>query len=143
MKQYTNETIAVLWDAEKCIHSAKCVHGLPSVFKPGERPWINIEHAPSEDIMRVIDMCPSGALSYKKLQTTEGTTTVEQTTTAQPSTEIKVLKQGPLLIKGVCTLLDADGNEITTNESFALCRCGQSNKKPFCDGTHKTIGFQG
>lgn len=143
MKQYTNETITVLWDTEKCIHSAKCARGLPAVFNPKERPWINLAHASSEDIMRVIDTCPSGALSYKKLQSTQEATTVEYTPAQLAATEIKVLKQGPLLIKGTCTLIDADGNEITKNESFALCRCGESKKKPFCDGTHKTIGFQG
>lgn len=64
-KTYTNREITVTWDATKCIHSGKCVEGSPSVFKPREKPWINMEGGPSEPIMKTIDQCPSGALSYK------------------------------------------------------------------------------
>jgi CDGSH iron-sulfur domain-containing protein 3 len=51
---------------------------------------------------------------------------------------------GPLVIEGPFTLADAEGNlfSLTTGKPvIALCRCGQSSKKPFCDGTHKTCGF--
>ncbi len=49
---------------------------------------------------------------------------------------------GPYIVKGGAKLLDADGNEFDTRETIALCRCGQSSNKPFCDGTHKTVGFE-
>lgn len=68
---------------------------------------------------------------------------MEQSPVEYTATEITVRAQGPLLVKGTCILRDADGNEITKNETFALCRCGSSSNKPFCDGTHKTIDFQG
>jgi CDGSH-type Zn-finger protein len=57
---------------------------------------------------------------------------------------IKVREHGPILITGPITLTDHLGNQydITGKTSIALCRCGQSSKKPFCDGTHKTCGFQ-
>ncbi len=58
-------------------------------------------------------------------------------------TEIKLAKNGPLLIKGACELLDANGQPMEKRETFGLCRCGGSKNKPFCDGTHKTNGFQG
>jgi CDGSH-type Zn-finger protein len=57
--------------------------------------------------------------------------------------EIKFAKNGPILVKGECEMVDAEGKKIATKESFALCRCGGSKNKPFCDGTHKTNGFQG
>lgn len=51
-------------------------------------------------------------------------------------------RNGPYLLRGEFTILDQDGNEIeTTRETVALCRCGRSQSKPFCDGTHKAIGF--
>ena len=51
-------------------------------------------------------------------------------------------RNGPYLLRGDFTILDQDGNEIeTTRETVALCRCGRSQRKPFCDGTHKVIGF--
>jgi CDGSH-type Zn-finger protein len=54
--------------------------------------------------------------------------------------EIKVRKNGPYLVTGVA-LKDAEGNPIHSDETFALCRCGRSAAKPFCDGTHKRVGF--
>jgi CDGSH-type Zn-finger protein len=58
-------------------------------------------------------------------------------------TQIIALDSGPYLVKGPVVLLDADSNEFRAERStFALCRCGGSQNKPFCDGTHKKIGFR-
>ena len=56
---------------------------------------------------------------------------------------IKTRENGPLLITGVVTLTDHLGNKYDTagKETIALCRCGQTAKRPFCDGTHKNCGF--
>ncbi|MEM7344548.1 MAG: CDGSH iron-sulfur domain-containing protein [Chloroflexota bacterium] len=59
------------------------------------------------------------------------------------SVEIKAMKGGPCVIMGSATYIDADGNEQTTpGKAIALCRCGQSANKPFCDGTHSAAGFE-
>lgn len=50
---------------------------------------------------------------------------------------IKVRENGPYLVTGKVTLVDADGHPYTTTENFALCRCGHSQTKPFCDGSHR------
>lgn len=51
-------------------------------------------------------------------------------------------RDGPLLIRGAATLLAPGGEEISCNrDPVALCRCGRSKIKPFCDGTHKLVGF--
>jgi CDGSH-type Zn-finger protein len=55
---------------------------------------------------------------------------------------IKVSRNGPYVVKGPVELTDADGKTYTVKASFALCRCGASTTKPFCDGTHSKIGFQ-
>ncbi len=58
---------------------------------------------------------------------------------------IRVRDNGPLLIEGPIKILDADGNEFPRDASkpaVALCRCGHSQKIPFCDGSHKTCDFQ-
>jgi uncharacterized Fe-S cluster protein YjdI len=135
MKEYTNEEIIVCWEPEKCIHSRNCVKGLPEVFDRSKRPWINMSGAASEEIMSVIDRCPSGALSYRKI----GGDALAKS--QEPSASIKVLKNGPLLVEGSCRLIDREGKEIESCGPFALCRCGKSLKKPFCDGTHAEIGF--
>lgn len=58
--------------------------------------------------------------------------------------EIKITKNGPLLIAGKAMFTDANGNvKETEGAMVALCRCGQSANKPFCDGTHKTVNFEG
>ena len=54
---------------------------------------------------------------------------------------ITVNANGPYLVKGPVTLLDPSGKKFVVQESFALCRCGGSENKPFCDGTHRKIGF--
>lgn len=55
---------------------------------------------------------------------------------------IQVLRNGPYIVTGSAGLTDANGQKIEAGEKFALCRCGASTKKPFCDGTHSKIGFQ-
>ncbi len=54
---------------------------------------------------------------------------------------IKVRENGPYLVTGVVTLVDADGTPYQVEQNFVLCRCGGSQSKPFCDGSHKTNGF--
>ena len=55
---------------------------------------------------------------------------------------ITVLGDGPYLVQGPARIVDFEGNEFRVNHNVAaLCRCGQSDRKPFCDGTHATIGF--
>lgn len=58
--------------------------------------------------------------------------------------EISLSKNGPIRVRGEVVLKDAEGNVIELQKDvFSLCRCGQSQNKPFCDGTHKTCGFVG
>jgi CDGSH-type Zn-finger protein len=55
---------------------------------------------------------------------------------------IDIIKNGPYIVKGEVELKDADGNSYPAEKRMALCRCGASTEKPFCDGTHSKIGFQ-
>jgi uncharacterized Fe-S cluster protein YjdI len=137
MKEYSNKEIKVLWNPEKCIHAGECVKGLPQVFSRDSTPWIDIQRASSEDIMKVVDRCPSGALTYEKMQSEGGNRANES------SAKIKVTKNGPLLVEGRCTLRDNKGKELAGQGPFALGRCGSSEKTPLCDGTHIKIGSDG
>ncbi|MDH3458064.1 MAG: CDGSH iron-sulfur domain-containing protein [Gemmatimonadota bacterium] len=56
-------------------------------------------------------------------------------------TTIKIRKNGPYLVTGVCKVTDHEGNAIEVKENFVLCRCGASTNKPFCDGTHNKVNF--
>jgi CDGSH-type Zn-finger protein len=59
-----------------------------------------------------------------------------------PDVTITIRKNGPYIVNGTVELKDADGNTYPAKENMALCRCGASTKKPFCDGTHSKVGFQ-
>ena len=62
-----------------------------------------------------------------------------------PVVEIRVRKNGPYRVEGPLRLVDAEGNEYDLaerGEAIALCRCGASTTKPFCDGTHSKTGFE-
>lgn len=154
MKEYANDELVVYWKPEKCIHSRNCVRGLPGVFDRSKRPWINMAGASSEEIMRTIDRCPSGALSYKRVsgngaignEASEneaiGNEAGEADETMQEkAASIRVTKNGPLLVEGSCVLVDSEGRRAASSGPFALCRCGKSRKKPFCDGSHVRTGF--
>ncbi len=61
---------------------------------------------------------------------------------ADTTPTITIKKNGPYLISGVYELTNSKGEHIATKDNMSLCRCGQSKTKPFCDGTHRTCGFE-
>lgn len=63
-KDYDNGEVVIIWQPEKCIHSGNCVRGLPKVFNPRKKPWIEVTQASSEQLINQVKKCPSGALSY-------------------------------------------------------------------------------
>lgn len=63
-KEYSNGEVTIVWKPEMCIHSAICARGLPGVFQPREKPWVKEQGASTQEIIRQIQKCPSGALSY-------------------------------------------------------------------------------
>ena len=65
-KEYTNGEVTIVWQSGKCIHSANCVKNNPEVFKPKEKPWLRPENASSDELIKQVHQCPSGALSIKK-----------------------------------------------------------------------------
>lgn len=137
-KEYSNGEVTVVWQSSKCIHSKNCFNGLPKVFNPEQRPWIQLESSNTEAIMAQVGKCPSGALSYYK----NGEKEMEEEQMEEQRTKIEVMKNGPLLVHGAITVKGKDGNESAKDKVTALCRCGQSANKPYCDGTHNTCGFK-
>jgi uncharacterized Fe-S cluster protein YjdI len=136
-KKYTNGEITVVWKPAACIHSGVCWKGLNAVFNPKVRPWVDINAASTEQISAQVDECPSGALSY--FRNSDG----EAATKSPSQVVVEVTQDGPLLITGDVTIKLSDGTEEAVHEETALCRCGQSGNKPFCDGSHTRTGFKG
>ncbi len=127
--------IRVTWSGRRCIHVAECVRGLPRVFRPGERPWIHAERAEAETLARVVERCPSGALHYER---TDG-----GPAEAVPArNEARPRRNGPLFVRGDLEIAAADGTVMLRDVRVALCRCGRSENKPFCDNRHLAAEFR-
>lgn len=133
-RRYGGEQIEISFDTRRCIHAEACVHGLPAVFDSGRRPWIMPDGAPAAAIAAVIASCPSGALRYRRL---DGGPEEQPA----PGASVVVAPNGPLYVRGELRLLGADGALIAAGPRMALCRCGQSRNKPFCDNSHRAAGF--
>ena len=135
-KEYTNGELTIVWKPAKCIHAGECVKALPKVYDPKRRPWIVAEGADTAALKDQIGKCPSGALSYFM----NGEENKEEQSL---ETKIEVLQNGPLLVYGTLSVIDKDGNAETKNKTTAFCRCGASNNKPYCDGSHAKAKFEG
>ena len=135
VKRYTKEGVTVVWKPDVCIHSTICFKGLPRVFNPNKRPWINMEGSELEKIKQQVANCPSGALSLE--------TNNAASVTDSSDYLVEVLKDGPLCVHGSLKVKHADGSEENKTTKTFFCRCGQSSKKPYCDGTHKKVEFVG
>ena len=134
-KEYSNGELTVVWKPSKCMHAKVCVSMLPNVYDPNKKPWITAENASTEELKTQINKCPSGALSYftkGEKPTAEGAT----------STTINVAENGPLIMTGPIEVTHSDG-KVETKTKAAFCRCGASNNKPYCDGSHVAASFKG
>jgi len=136
-KKYTNGEVTIVWKPGMCIHSTICFKGLGKVFDPQKRPWITPEGGTTEQIIDQVKKCPSGALSYYLNNEAGHDVKVEA------ETIVETMPNGPLLVYGNVTVKDTNGNLTKKNNVTAFCRCGGSSNKPFCDGSHKKIGFEG
>jgi len=124
------EKITIRFNGRRCIHSRFCVLGAPSVFRantPGT--WICPDAMPVEDLVTVAHECPSGAIRYTRKD--GGPQEV-----APPVNLASLRENGPYALRAELKLTGEDAGYRAT-----LCRCGASKRKPFCDGSHKTIGF--
>ncbi|MDH3698498.1 MAG: (4Fe-4S)-binding protein [Flavobacteriaceae bacterium] len=138
IKEYVNGDLTVVWKPAKCIHAAVCVETLPQVYDPNAKPWIKPENASIDELKAQIGKCPSGALSYRMAGATN--LGVDAISDAIP---VEVIKNGPVIVKGSVSIVLPDGSMMKKERSTAFCRCGASANKPFCDGTHKKVGFEG
>jgi CDGSH-type Zn-finger protein/uncharacterized Fe-S cluster protein YjdI len=124
------QKVVIEFDGSKCIHSRHCVLDRPDVFVPnvtGE--WIHPDAATPEDVVALARNCPSGAIVARRLDggSDEAAPLVNT---------VRVLENGPLALRGTLTISGAPAGYRAT-----LCRCGQSQHKPYCDGMHAQVGF--
>jgi uncharacterized Fe-S cluster protein YjdI len=136
IKKYVKDELTIIWKPQTCIHAAVCVQMLPDVYNPNEKPWLKQENASVAALKEQINACPSGALSY-----IDSTETNNKNESIMVNAAVK--ENGPMLIKGDLEITHADGRVETKSGMTAICRCGASANKPFCDGAHAKVGFKG
>lgn len=134
-KVYRNDRIEVTWEPSFCIHFAACIRGSSKAFDPRRKPWVEIDAETPERIAEIVANCPTGALNARWLDGTPPQA-LPEATTVMPTLD------GPLFVRGRLRLLDREGNVIREDTRVALCRCGHSQNKPFCDDSHYKVGFE-
>jgi CDGSH-type Zn-finger protein/uncharacterized Fe-S cluster protein YjdI len=204
--EYHGERVTIIIRGERCIHSRNCVLDRPDVFVPNAPgAWVHPDNATPDEIAALAANCPSGAISYLRLDGAEaekpplvntvhirengplafhaeldiaGDRSAFRATlcrcgasknkpycdnshvaagfaaSGEPPTKesaplarrdgvlgVTPAPNGPLLLQGAVEICSGTGRTVFRAEKTALCRCGASNAKPFCDGSHVRIGF--
>jgi CDGSH-type Zn-finger protein len=138
VKDFTGGEIVVHFNKLQCSAAGECWRGLPGVFIHGETSrggtWIQPAHESAGKVMDVIRRCPSGALRY----THRGETGPAH---SEPAS-IRIRRNGPYEVTGNIPLRAPFWMEGQTRQIYALCRCGASRNKPFCDGSHGRVKFE-
>jgi CDGSH-type Zn-finger protein/uncharacterized Fe-S cluster protein YjdI len=126
------KTVTIHFDAKKCIHSRGCVLGYPNVYVPNVKgEWIHPDAASPEEVMHTALNCPSGAI---RVAHNDGSETSDKPPVVNT---LRVRENGPLAVEAELLLRGAR----QASPRATLCRCGQSQNKPFCDGAHAAAGF--
>lgn len=133
-KVYRGQDIEVSFDLDICVHIGECLRGQRQVFQLHRRPWILPDLAAADEVADVIQRCPSGALLYRRL---DGGPQEEPDAT----TTVTPIRDGPLLVTGTIEVRRDEGT-VENLPRATLCRCGQSQHKPFCDNQHLATGFR-
>jgi len=134
-RTYTTDEIEVSWDSGRCIHVGFCSKALIEVFNPERRPWIQLDAGELGEIIQVVENCPSGALTYNRIDG-GAQEQVDATTTIVP------WPNGPYFVRGSFQVEDRHGDVYDTAPRATLCRCGHTSNHPFCDLSHRDVGFR-
>lgn len=132
--RYEGDEIEITYDVGRCIHAGECVEGLPDVFDPERKPWVDPDGARAGRIASVIHRCPSGALSYRRLDGEADEPTPEENV-------VRIEPDGPIHVTGNIEIRTADGELLSRETRATLCRCGLSSNKPYCDNSHQDADF--
>jgi CDGSH-type Zn-finger protein/uncharacterized Fe-S cluster protein YjdI len=206
VEEVRGKKVLLQFEGKRCVHTRHCVLEHPDVFVPNvEGEWIHPDAVSVEELVKVAERCPSGAIRYQRLDggpaeappvvnlvrvrengplafqaelAVAGDRTALRATlcrcgastrkpycdgqhavvgfvaTGEPPTreskalavrngplEVTPMKNGPLRVRGSLEVVSGTGRTIERTTEAWLCRCGSSSKKPFCDNTHRKVGF--
>jgi CDGSH-type Zn-finger protein/uncharacterized Fe-S cluster protein YjdI len=131
---YPGKDIDVDWDERLCIHIGECGQAKGDLFVAGRDPWCVPDTCAKAEVREIVERCPSGALTYADKRG-EGERPAAVNTVA-------LAYNGPLFVTGDLAVEGAPGDMSGVRFRAALCRCGQSRNKPFCDNSHERAGFR-
>ncbi len=132
---FPGEKVEVDWDGRLCIHIGECGQAKGELFVAGRQPWCLPDLVDPGEVKAVVERCPSGALFYEVKDDSE-----EEK--ADPENTIIVVYNGPYYLKGDLEIEGAAEDMPGVKYRAALCRCGLSKNKPFCDNSHEAGKFQ-
>lgn len=140
---YQGTSVTIFDNRGLCQHSGFCTDRLSSVFHSDSEPFVTPSGGRMDEIINAVRACPSGALSFA----VDGREAREQVDRTDRPHAVEVSKDGPYRITGGLPLTDDGGHDVerpqgASLEHYALCRCGQSQNKPFCSGMHWYVGFE-
>ena len=133
--QYEGKSATVSWHGGLCIHIGECGRARGELFVGGRKPWCQPDLVSDAEVNEVVLRCPTGALTA---EFADGSN-VE---TAPAVNTIHVAYNGPLFVHGDLDIDGAPDDAPGVRFRAALCRCGQSRNKPFCDNSHEKAGFR-
>lgn len=141
-RSYSNDDIIVHWKPKECVHAGTCFRELRKVFDPARRPWIDMEQGNTDEIIDIVERCPTDALTYER-KSSGGE--VEGITSSKPpqaeKVDFSIMRNGPILAEGNFSINLPDGSVREVKSITSFCRCGLSKSMPFCDGAHNKEGF--
>ncbi len=134
--EYKGDTQTVTWDRRLCIHVGECGRAKGDLFVGGRDPWCDPNVSDQADIADVVARCPTGALAVRDQ---DGNAVIEA---APDENEVLIANDGPLYVSGDLSIDGASDDMQSATRRAALCRCGASKNKPFCDNSHRDIDFE-
>lgn len=135
LTRYPGKDTEVTWHGGLCIHIGECGRAKGELFVGGRRPWCQPDTSSDDEIKEVILRCPTGALSVELVDGTNPETASAENT-------VHVAYNGPLFVRGELQIDGAPEDIPGLKYRAALCRCGLSKNKPFCDNSHEEGGFK-
>jgi CDGSH-type Zn-finger protein/uncharacterized Fe-S cluster protein YjdI len=132
---FEGEELDTAWDGRLCIHVQECTRAKGELFKSGRKPWGQPDLGDADYVARVVERCPTGALTYSRK---DGGAEEK----APAANRVALANNGPLYVSGELKVDGALGDMPGTQFRVALCRCGDSKNKPFCDNTHEEAAFR-
>jgi len=133
--EYPGERATVSWDGKLCIHIGECGRATGELFVGGRKPWCQPDAATDDEVEDVVLRCPTGALSVRFADGTDPEKPPAENT-------LNVAYNGPLFVRGDLQIDGAPDNVPGLRFRAALCRCGHSKNKPYCDNSHEAAEFR-